>query len=325
MRMRTRLALLLVAALLLTGSALVPGLAGAQTGTSQVFVVHGVPGLTVDVYVDDELVLEDFEPTDVAGPLELPAATYNVKVRAAGADPGSAPAIQRNIELPAGVTASIAAHLDADGNPRLTAFVDDTSAVASGNGRVTVRHTASAPAVDVRAGGDVLISNLRNPQSRSLTVPAGTYPVDVVPTGASGPVVLGPADLAVPAGTHVIVYAIGSLADDTLGLVVQQQEGLATRSGGRVAGPTRFETAVAISQRAFPNGAATVYLARSDIGVDALAGGVLTDGPILLVPNCGPVPEPVKAEIRRVSPNQVLALGGGAAICDATLQEAISS
>jgi hypothetical protein len=329
--MRTRISLMLVAALLLTGSVLLPGIAGAQGDTSQVTVVHGVPDLTVDVYVDDELTLEDFEPGEVAGPLELPAATYNIKVRAAGADADSDPALEDDIPLPGGVDASIVAHLDGDGDLQLSAFVNDLSEVDEGDARVTVRHTAAAPTVDVRAGGAVLLSDLANPDEDSADVPAGTYTVEVVPAGESEPVVIGPADLTFDAATHTVVYAIGSLADDTLGVVVQTFEdlpvtpGAQERTSGRLAGPHRFATAVTISQRAFPDGADVVYLARADIGVDALAGGTLTDGPILLVPSCEAVPEVVKAEIRRLDPSQVLALGGTAAICDATLQEATRS
>jgi hypothetical protein len=94
------------------------------------------------------------------------------------------------------------------------------------------------------------------------------------------------------------------------------------RSTSRLAGADRFETAVRIAQRAFPQGAPVVYLARADNFPDALAGSSLTDGPILLVPSCGNVPSVVLAEIRRLDPQQVIALGGEAAICDAVLTAA---
>ena len=38
---------------------------------AELSVLHGVPGLTVDVYVDGELTLDDFEPAALAGPLAL--------------------------------------------------------------------------------------------------------------------------------------------------------------------------------------------------------------------------------------------------------------
>lgn len=92
---------------------------------------------------------------------------------------------------------------------------------------------------------------------------------------------------------------------------------------GRLALGSRFGTAVEIAQAQFPDGAGTVYLARAhDPLVDAVAAGSLTQGPVLLVPPCGDVPGEVLAEIDRLDPERVVALGGTTAICDATLQHA---
>lgn len=92
----------------------------------------------------------------------------------------------------------------------------------------------------------------------------------------------------------------------------------------RIAGGSRIDTAVAISQHAFPDGAERVFLARQDLFADALAAGTLTGGPTLLVPSCGPLPRTVLDEIRRLDPADIAALGGSAAICDEVLEEAAS-
>lgn len=89
---------------------------------------------------------------------------------------------------------------------------------------------------------------------------------------------------------------------------------------GRLAGVDRIETAVAISRHEFVNGASTVYLARADVPADAVAGGSLTGGPILLVPTCLPLPQIVRAEIARLEPDRIWALGGPGAICDELLE-----
>ena len=94
------------------------------------------------------------------------------------------------------------------------------------------------------------------------------------------------------------------------------------RETSRLAGADRFATAVAISQAQFPNGADIVYLARADAFPDALAGGTLTNGPILLVHQCDTVPQVVMNEITRLNPRSVVALGGSAAVCDAVLSQA---
>ena len=67
--------------------------ANAAEAPAKLSVLHGVPGLTVDVYVNNELTLDDFEPGDLAGPLELPAGTYTVAITASDAADASAPAI----------------------------------------------------------------------------------------------------------------------------------------------------------------------------------------------------------------------------------------
>ena len=76
-----------LAALVALTSVLVaaPAVAGAQTGTSKVYVTHGLPldtaGTKVDVYVNGALTLDDFTFGTTAGPLTLPAATYNVQIK----------------------------------------------------------------------------------------------------------------------------------------------------------------------------------------------------------------------------------------------------
>lgn len=94
-------------------------------------------------------------------------------------------------------------------------------------------------------------------------------------------------------------------------------------SGDRLAGASRWETAVAISREQFPDGADVVYLADGHSLADAVAGGSLTAGPTLLVPRCGELPTVVAEEVRRLRPERVLTLGGERAICDATLASAV--
>lgn len=96
----------------------------------------------------------------------------------------------------------------------------------------------------------------------------------------------------------------------------------ALRATGRLAGPDRMSTAVAISQRAFPDGAAVVYLARQDLNPDALVAGALSDGPVLLVPSCGALPAVVADEIRRLGAREVFALGGPGSVCQEILDAA---
>lgn len=206
--------------------------ATAATGTASLSVLHGVPDLTVDVWVDGTRTLDDFTPGSLAGPLDLPAGTHTVAITAADAADASSPAIGPvDLALDAGASYTAVAHLDAAGSPTATLFPNDTSAVPAGQGRLTVRHVAAAPAVDVLAAGSPVITNLANPDEQTLTVPAGTVPVAVAATGTTEPV-LGPTDLDVAEGVSTIVYAWGSLEGGTLQLAVQTIDGMHSAPGG---------------------------------------------------------------------------------------------
>jgi hypothetical protein len=119
----------------------------------------------------------------------------------------------------------VVAHLDANGTPVLTPYVNDTSKVAAGKARLTVRHVAAAPAVDVRAAGKPVFPGLTNPKDAKADVAAGTVSADVVLAGTTT-VAIGPADLPLAEGTNTIVYAWGSVADKNLQLAVQTLSGL---------------------------------------------------------------------------------------------------
>ncbi|MBC7441430.1 MAG: DUF4397 domain-containing protein [Ramlibacter sp.] len=204
------------------------GLAPAQAAedVAKLSVLHGVPGLTVDVYVNDKLTLDDFKPGDLAGPLDLPAGTYTVAITASDAADASKPVIGPvDLELAAGMNYTAVAHLKEDGKPTATLFTNDIAQIPAGQGRLRVRHVAAAPAVDVLANDAVAVSNLVNPKEAMLVLPTGTISAVVAATGTTAPVI-GPADVNVAEGTNTIVYAWGSLADKNLALAVQTIDGL---------------------------------------------------------------------------------------------------
>jgi Domain of unknown function (DUF4397) len=207
------------------------GPAQAAEGDAQLSVLHGVPGLTVDVWVNGERTLDDFTPGTLAGPLALPAGNYALAITAADAADASAAVIGPvNVTLAANGSYTAVANLDGAGKPTANLFTNDVSAIAAGKGKLTVRHTAAAPAVDVLAAGSAVISNLENPNEQTLTLDPGTIPAAVAAAGTTQPVI-GPADVTVAEGTHTIVYAWGSLADKNLQLAVQTIEGLHSAPG----------------------------------------------------------------------------------------------
>jgi hypothetical protein len=217
--MRKMLAAAAVAAL-----AVVPTAAFAQDGDAEVVAVHGIPqsvfdtlgadSTAVDVYAadsyDEPLTTFEFEDT---GTLEVPAGTYTLEVYASGADPEAEDPVLElaDAELAGGSSTSVVAHLDADGNPVLAAYGNQTD----GTG-IQAFHTAQFGPVDIYADGEVALAGVANGDTARVDVPGGTTVpgVGIAPEG--GDVALEVGDVEVPDSTLVLAYAIGSADDDSL-------------------------------------------------------------------------------------------------------------
>ncbi|MFJ2979994.1 DUF4397 domain-containing protein [Curtobacterium sp. NPDC087082] len=236
--MRKTLATGLAAGVLLAAAAAaVPAAtASAATGDATLSVLHAVPDVTVDVYLDGKRALDDFTPGTLAGPMMVPAGAHQLAITASDAADASEPVIGPvDVTLDAGGNYSAVAHDDTSGKPTATLFTNDVSATPAGQGRLIVRHVAAAPAVDVLAGGEAVVSNLSNPDEQALELPAGTVSASVAATGTTDPVI-GPADVAVTAGADTIVYAWGSLDDQNLALATQTISDLGGTPNGVPAG-----------------------------------------------------------------------------------------
>lgn len=198
--------------------------AGAQE-EARIHLIHGIPDTPVDVVAGGEVVFGDFQFGDTQDLSALAGETLaGLQVVLAGTDTVAIDA--GDTALPASGNYTIVAHLDATGTPTLAVFENDTSAISAGEGRLTVRHTAAAPAVDVLANGAVAFSNLSNPDGVSADLAAGTISAEVVPTGATEPVVIGPVDLPIEEGSSLIVYAVGSLESGSITALTESISGL---------------------------------------------------------------------------------------------------
>lgn len=92
-----------------------------------------------------------------------------------------------------------------------------------------------------------------------------------------------------------------------------------------VAGADRYATAAKVARLAYPDGARTAYLASGTRGVDAAAAVSLPDGPLFLVPTCGPLPTAVADALREIRPERVAALGDATVVCDRILDAAAAA
>ncbi len=88
------------------------------------------------------------------------------------------------------------------------------------------------------------------------------------------------------------------------------------KPNARISGQNRFETAVAISEHAYPDGAETVLIATGRDYPDALSGAALgakLKAPLLLTESSF-VPAQTIAELTRLKPSKIVLLGGSGVI-----------
>ncbi len=209
-----------VAALILAVGVLLAPPASAQNDAI-IMLIHGIPDANVDIVVDGSVVLENFAFGDVEDLSAFSGQTLKgVTVKLAGT--GTATIEVGDLAMPTTGNYSIVAHLDSIGNATLTVFENDTSTIAPGAGRLVIRHTAAAPAVDVLANGAVAFSDVTNGTGAQADLPADTIAASLVPTGETEPVLIGPTDAAVTEGESLVVYAVGSIDDDTLAVLSQR-------------------------------------------------------------------------------------------------------
>jgi hypothetical protein len=195
------------------------------------YLVQGVDAATMSLAVDGRVVVKEAVEKTVAGPYRLTPGSHTVT-----ATPTSGPPVSATLALKAGESVDAVLHrqVDASKQPVFTAYPNDLTAVTEGSGRLTVAHTAAVGPADIRVKGKVLFANVANGEELTLTVPSGTYPVDIVPTAATAPVVLGPVDLPVAASALTRVFAIGVAATGSMDAVVQDLPVASRGSGSTV-------------------------------------------------------------------------------------------
>ena len=194
-----------------------------SSASADLSLVHGVPGLAVDIYV-----VKDFfsvkKLTDVTFPTAADLDTafpgwvtpgyYIVDVVPTGSNPFH-PLLITSLFLGWGQSKTVAAYVTASasgsaGSPTLRVFTNDVSSTG-GSARVTVRHLAVAPTVGVYADGSVAITPaFSNGQTATATVPAGSYGVTVTAPNAPGTVLDALGTVSLPANTNTLAFAIGT-------------------------------------------------------------------------------------------------------------------
>ena len=199
---------------------------GTQAPTANLNVVHGIPGLDVDIYVVKNFnIFQSKELSDVtfgtaadlntALPGFITPGFYIIDIVGHGGNPFK-PVLLATTYLGAGQSKTAVAYVRASpsgtaGSPKLGVFTNDISAT-NGQARVSVAHTAVAPTVGVCADGTVpLVPAFSNGQQAAAVVPTGAYSVTVTAPNDCSTVLAGPiGPVTLAADTSTLVYAIGT-------------------------------------------------------------------------------------------------------------------
>ncbi len=218
---------------LVAAAALFSGPAVASALNAKLYVGHGINGsdlglptdLPVDVCTSDgaELLSNVTFRTITPDPLSLPAGIYGVEIRLADAGTCTgALAVAAQISLGVTESATALAHLNEQGTPTITKFVNDVRPT-SGHARVVARHAAAAPDVNVllRKGRDYrVIRRLENPDQEAVVVRPGRWFVGIYPAW-SWRNRLFKANLNLAADTAYFAYAVGSTANKSFEVLLQ--------------------------------------------------------------------------------------------------------
>lgn len=201
--------------------------------TLLVRVAHFSPDApAVDIFINGERsAITGLEFPSVTDWVELPAGTYDLAVAASGSALADAVISVEDAVLPAGAHITIAAVGSlAGGTLKPAVLIEDYSAIADGNARVSVFHgIEGAPAVDVLAGGAAVITQLAYPGTLgnndglfTLDVPAGSYDLQVVANPDPSIVVLDLPGTELSAGMNYFVAAVGTLAEPQVVVVATE-------------------------------------------------------------------------------------------------------
>lgn len=188
------------------------GAAGAN-----LYIVQGLPGRTLDISIDGHSVASGVQAAKLVGPLGVSAGQRMITAKQ-----GGRVVIQRQVTVGSGASIDVVIHQPASptGAPVITSYPNKLNAVPKDKAALRVAHTAAVGPADIRVNGKVLFSNVANGESLDVVVPAATYKVEIVPTGATSPVVLGPLDLPAKAGYLTRVFAVGAPSQKTMTVAV---------------------------------------------------------------------------------------------------------
>jgi len=182
------------------------------------------PGWPVDILLDGTCVARGITFGNTSGPYTLSAGTYNLQISMANtlAPCTGSPIIDSRVSLTSAESLSVVAAISG-GQPALLQFTDNLSPVVPGNARFVFAQSADAPALKatltqlfVKAPKTFTVT--ANPKTQdAISVPAGTYLVQVVAVGST--TVLTSEQIVLDDQNVTFTYAVGQAANNSIGLI----------------------------------------------------------------------------------------------------------
>ncbi len=182
-------------------------------GSGRLRVVHASPDApAVDVYVDDEAVLTGVSFGTISDYLTAPAGERAVRITAAGDESTVAFDDMVTVQADTNYTAVAFGNLTTD-EFSVDVLTDDPPSPGSDEAAVSLFHASpDAPpvTVTVASSGDALFEGVGyGEQADYVTVPAGSYTLEVRPASGGDPVATF--DVEVEGGTTYAAFAVGYL------------------------------------------------------------------------------------------------------------------
>jgi uncharacterized surface protein with fasciclin (FAS1) repeats len=194
--------------------------AAAAANRAHIRVAHFSPDAgPVDIYINDQLSdLQGVTFGTVGEWIEVPARAYSIGVAAAG----EAPTIGVVANVGAGDWITIAAV----GIQGLDSFdvlflAEDYSPIPDGQARLSVFHAIQgAPTVDILVNGELVVGALGYPGTLGdndgfdiVSVSAGVSDIQIVPNGATTPIIIEVQDFPLNSGVNYLIAAVGTPAN----------------------------------------------------------------------------------------------------------------
>lgn len=178
---------------------------------SYIKILHASPNApAVDIYVNDNKVIENLAFSQATDYLPIDPGSYNVKVYAAGTTDN--PVIDVDIEVPEKTRITVAAVGNLPDIELLPISENIVPKVSTGT-HIRVAHLSpNAPAVDITLpNGDVIFENVEFGEVTDyINIPRGVYTLQIRPTGSSEVVMTIPNVEFMP-NFYYTIYVLGQL------------------------------------------------------------------------------------------------------------------